>query len=400
MVAALPHTDRKLTSFHAELDSTEKDIAALEASLAMEPRDIEKRTRLAYRLYHFATLTEQAGAYRAAEKAIATAISQFGPQEDLCLLQANLDFRFHRLAQAARDLRMAPKLPERFEARSLRADLDFQQGRYQEARAEYEALIEEDRTWDNLARLAHFRGKMGDADGADRLYIDAEDELTAKEMRSFAWLELQRGVLDVARGRYEEAHAHYRRADRAYSGYWLVHEHIAEVLAATGHPEEAAALYQQVIAAALKPELLQTLGELYLSMGLAPLAAPWLDRALAAYLESAGRGEVHYYHHLADFFADVREDGASAVKWARKDIALRENFSTQTALAWALYRAGAIEEALVWIEMAMASGAVSAGLFQQAAAIHKAAGNGRESRRLMDRASAINPHHAAFHVHR
>ena len=400
MVAALPQADDKLSSFQAELNSTKTDIAGLEASLAMEPRDIEKLTRLAYRLYHLATLTEQAGVYRAAEKAIATAISQFGPQEDLCLLQANLDFRFHRLAQVARDLRIVPKLAERFEARPLRADLDFQLGRYREARAAYEALIEQDRTWDNLARLAHFRGKMGDPDGADRLYIEAEDELTAKEMRSFAWLELQRGVLDVARGRYEDAHAHYRQADRAYSGYWLVREHMAEVLAATGQPEEAAALYQQVIAATPKPELSQTLGELYLWMGLAPFAAPWLNRALAAYLESAGRGEVHYFHHLADFSADVRQDGASAVKWARKDIALRENFSTQAALAWALYRAGAIEEALVWIEMAMASGAVSAELFHQAAAIHKAAGNTRESRRLMDRASAINPHHAAFHVHR
>ena len=33
-------------------------------------------------------------------------------------------------------------------------------------------------------------------------------------------------------------------------------------------------------------------------------------------------------------------DGAKAVDWARRDLALRENSSTQAALAWALLRNG------------------------------------------------------------
>ena len=39
-----------------------------------------------------------------------------------------------------------------------------------------------------------------------------------------------------------------------------------------------------------------------------------------------GRGEVHFIHHLAGFYADAREDGAQAVKWARQDFALRQTY--------------------------------------------------------------------------
>jgi len=383
-----------------ELRKTEDDIAALQASLSRDSRDIETRTRLAYRLYHRATLTEDPQAFLAAEKAINGAMSLFGAQEDLCLLKANLDFRFHRLQEVESDLRMSPNLWGRFEAQSLVADLDFQLGRYQKARTSYEALIAQARTWDNLARLAHYLGKMGDFEGADRLYVEAEDELTAKEMRSFAWVELQRGVLDVARGRYGEAAGHYQRADRAFPGYTPVQEHMAEVLAATGRFDEAVALYTQVIDRMPKPELLQTLGELYVFRGDAEEAAPYFDRALAAYLESAGRGEVHYYHHLTDLYADVLEDGAAALEWAHKDLALRENFSTQAALAWACFRSGEVGDAVAWIGKALTSGAVSAELFHQAAAIYGAAGRPEEHARFVHLAAKVNPRYGVFHVHR
>src|SRR6185503_2828417 len=112
---------------------------------------------------------------------------------------------------------------------------------------------EEERTWDKLARLAHFHFKMGDLEKADRLYDEAVDELTAKEMRHYSWLELQRGVLDLSRGHYGKARSHYERAERAYSGHWLVQEHVAELLGAEGKNDEAEAMYRRVIARVPRP---------------------------------------------------------------------------------------------------------------------------------------------------
>src|SRR5262249_28884206 len=150
--------------------------------------------------------------------------------EDLYLLRAQLHFKFHRLDGVRNDLERVVDRADSSVFRALKADLAFQEGRYEEARRGDEDAGRRHPTGDNLARLASFRAQTGDAEGADRLYAEAEEEITAKEMRSFAWVELQRGLLDLGRGRLSEAAAHYERAGRAYSGYWLVDEHSAELL--------------------------------------------------------------------------------------------------------------------------------------------------------------------------
>ena len=129
-------------------------------------------------------------------------------------------------------------------------------------------------------------------------------------------------------------------------------------------------------------------------------ARPWFERALDAYLDSARGGGVHFYHHLADFYSDVYVDGAEAVRWARRDIALRENFSTQAALAWALYRDGQVEEARLMMRKSLSSGATDARLFANASTIHKAAGDEAEAEKYLRAASELNPRHGNFHVHR
>ena len=158
------------------------------------------------------------------------AIERLGPVEDICLLKANLDFKLHRLAETKRDLNLVPALKDRREGRVILADVAFQEGNYQASRAALEELAKEDQTWDVLARLAHIESKMGDTALADELYARAEDEITAKEMRAFAWVQLQRGLLDLSRCWLYDALAHYNVADRAYSGYWVTEEHIGDAL--------------------------------------------------------------------------------------------------------------------------------------------------------------------------
>src|SRR5207248_10776918 len=141
------------------------------------------------------------------------------------------------------------------EGRLLRADLDFQYGRYREAETGYIAAIEAERSWSGLARLAYFRGKTGDLEGADRLYREAEAELTAKEMRSYAWLEVQRGFLAFSRGGYAEARSHYDTAEAAYPGYWLVGGYQAELLGAERRHAEAIELFGRLGPANHRPAL-------------------------------------------------------------------------------------------------------------------------------------------------
>lgn len=391
---------KKQTDFEAELERIESDLSEMTGDGRDLRADGETATKFAYLLYRRGSLTGDLSELERAGAAVELAIPRVNNPADLYFLKANLDFKFHRLADVHRDLEASAELSDSLQGRTLRADLDFQEGRYEAARAGYESLVGEDPTWDDFARLAHFNFKLGDESSAERLYAQAEDELTAKEMRHFAWVELQRGLLDLSRGRYDEAQSHYERAGRAYSGHWQVDEHMAELLGARGRFDEAAALYMKVIERVPRPEFMQALGELYDFAGRHESALHWYERALDAYLESARGGGVHYFHHLADFYSDVREDGAEAVRWAGMDLALRENFSTQAALAWALYRDGRPEEARALMEKSLSSGVTDARLFSQAAAIYEAAGDGAKAQRLRRMAAELNPRHNDFHVHR
>lgn len=390
----------KATDYRAELERIEKTLADLQGNALVPPTDTEKLTTYVSSLYQRAVLAGDLAALEATEAVIDEAIRRIRFPGDLYFLKAKLAFQLHRLGDARRCLKAVPSLLTSAEGRALQADIEFQEGRYREARQGYESVLADNRTWDNLARLAYFERKLGDAALADRLYLEAEDELTAKEMRSYAWVELQRGLLDLAHGRHDEAGAHYRRADQAYSGYWLVVEHMAELLAAQGEFEEAAACYEDVVAQAPRPDLHQALSQLYTLLGRHARAKSCRVVARAAYLQSTRRGGVHYYHHLADFYADVIQDGPEAIKWARKDIELRENFSTQAALAWASYRCDRFAEAVEAIDRALSSGVQDAHLFAQAATIYHAAGRADKGASYLQMAAAINPHHDGFHVHR
>jgi tetratricopeptide (TPR) repeat protein len=393
-------SNNQKTDFDTELERIDQGIAELENDALQLPIDRVKITKLAYLQYQRASLTGNLDELSVADGTLDHAIEHLGRDGDLYFLKANIHFKVHRLADVEKDLEASTDLLQSPVGRALKADLDFQQGRYEAARSGYEALIEEERTWDTLARLAYFHFKMGDFDRADQLYDEAVDELTAKEMRHYAWVELQRGVVDLSRGNYEKAREHYERAERAYSGHWMVQEHVAELLGAEGRHDEAEALYRGVIARVPRPDFLQALGELYLSTGKTAEANDCLKRAESAFLESAQRGEVHYYHHLADLYADVFENGVEAVKWAQKDLELRRNFSTLAALAWALYRAGEFSRALELMNESLASGVKDARLFHAAGLIHKAFSPNGKADSYLQMAAAINPHYQNFHVHR
>ena len=380
--------------YAAEIGRIDDDIAALVGAT-----DPEAITRRLYRRYQKASIAGDLAGVAQIIAAIDDSLTALANPGDFYLLKANAAFKLHKLAEVDAALRVLPSVYDCDEGRLIRADLDFQHGHYQAAESGYLDVLQRERSWGALARLAHLRGRMGDATGADNLYQEAEDQLTAKEMRAYAWLEMQRGFLDFVRGRPGEAGLHYRRADAAYPGYWLVEEHIAELLGSEGSCEEAAAILERIVSTVDRPDLDQAIGELYELAGDSGCARHWEERALNAYLQSAERGEVHYHHHLVDYYADVVEDGANAVKWAYKDLQLRENFATQAALAWALYRDGQFGNAVCWIDRALASRVVDARLYFRAGEIYCAAGDKARGDELRERALKLNPAVAGFHLH-
>jgi tetratricopeptide (TPR) repeat protein len=249
----------------------ERDLAKIEKDLASPPPAASAASaaiadsalwRVGL-LYRRAALTSDFAHFKAAEKAIDEAFASVGPTEDLVLLRAQFNFKLHRLPSTKADVQALAALGTNSSLEALAADLAFQEGRYEEAKRGYlKALATNPASWDNLALLAYLQSKTGDYAGAERSYAKAQEEISAKEMRSYAWVELQKGLLDFERKRYESALAHYKKADRAYSGYWLIEEHIAEVLDLLGRTKESVALYEKIIGTTHNPEYLNALGRI------------------------------------------------------------------------------------------------------------------------------------------
>jgi tetratricopeptide (TPR) repeat protein len=342
------------TDHARDLDRLSAEIAEREAPPG--PQDAEAATRLASLRVNRASLSGDLAELRRADAALAEALGRFGPWPDLCFLRASLYLKQHRPAEASAALAAGDGLAESPDGRAVQADADLQMGRYAEARAAYERLAAETPAWDNLARLAHFEGLFGDAGKADALYARSAGELTAKELRSYAWVEAHRGRLHLRHGRVAEAEQHCELAARAYSGHWLVDRHLAAVRAAQRRIEEAAALAEDAAARTGRPELAQAAGDLLARFGAAAEARAWHERALAGYLESVRLGEVQYLHHLVEYHADVAGDGEAALPWAERDHALRPHHATQAALAWALHLSGRRDDAAELAGCVLATG--------------------------------------------
>jgi tetratricopeptide (TPR) repeat protein len=386
------------TDHARDLDRLSDEIAVL--GRPPGPQNAEHATRLASCRVNRASLSGDVSEMRRAAETLDAALEEFGPWPDLCYLRASVHLKQHRLADAVASLALGQGLAGSPDGRAIQADVDLQLGRYADARRAYERLAAETPSWGNLARLAHLERMLGDPDRADSLYAGAVDEITAKELRPYAWVEVQRGLMHLRHGRFGEAERHYERARAAYSGYWVVDEHVAELRAAEGRTDEAIALYEDAAGRAGRPELAQAVGDLHRHAGAPGEARAWHERALAGYLDSARRGEVQYHHHLAEYYADVERDGGAAVPWAERDHALRPHYATEMALAWALHRAGRQNDALDLAHRAVASGVRDPHVLRQAGVIHTAAGHASEGERLLAEATRLNPRHAAFHVHR
>ncbi|MEZ4385890.1 MAG: tetratricopeptide repeat protein, partial [Nannocystaceae bacterium] len=216
-----------------ELARVDARIAAIEARAEVTGPSWLTLETLAGAQQERAQLTGDYDDYAAAEATLAEAFALAGGETGPWMTRARLHFTLHRLDAAIADL---DKMSERFfiddrqqaAIDGLRADIAFQRGDYGVALAEFLRIADAKPNVTSLARLATYRWKTGDFDGADALYKRALESYDGTAAQPRAWLRLMRGLLDLDRGRYHEAYAHYQYAEAELSGFWLIEEHIAE----------------------------------------------------------------------------------------------------------------------------------------------------------------------------
>jgi tetratricopeptide (TPR) repeat protein len=295
--------------------------------------------KVAYLLYTRASLTTDFDDFKRAERAIDAAVENGEALDELLFLRANFNLKMHRLKLVRDDLETLRPLGESAQFTALEADVDLQEGLYETAIRGYRRAVEQDPTWDNIARVAYYTGKTGDPQGADRLYAEAQNEISAKELRSYAWVELQRGVLKFDNGDYAGALTNYRRADRAYSGYWLIQEHIAEALNHLGRTQESLAVYDRVIRDTGNPEFINAKAAIVAKHDPATARALYKQTARLYEKRFAVYPEAAIGHAITDLINNIDTD-PRLLTLAQRNVDLRPNAEAKLLLAKAYLKSG------------------------------------------------------------
>jgi tetratricopeptide (TPR) repeat protein len=335
---------------------------------------------------------DYAAAGRAYDAAFALAPKGSGPH----LERAGWNFAVHRLAAIEPDLvavdhYAVPDDGMVVAAMALRGDVFFYRGQYAQALTLYQRAQALMPTMGGDLKLANWYARMGDPDRAAGLLDEADGRITAPQQQLRAFIELRRGVLDLNRGRWDDAERHFRRANDIFPGYWLVEEQLATVRALKGNPGEAMAIFRRMAARDNLPDAYDGIAGLYRAQGDFANAQTWAAKAGAlwdqriALLPEAALG--HALDHLLAFGDPVR-----ALAVAERNYALRPYGDSATGLAAAYLANHRAADALAVLAPTLASGWVAAEPHIIASEAHALLGQGKEADDERAAALVINPH--------
>ncbi|HEY0647526.1 hypothetical protein [Phenylobacterium sp.] len=385
--AAAPSFDKTLADYNAAIASGEATTQGRMQS-ALVPLELVG-------LYaERARLTGSYDDYARAEALIARLEAQFPPSDALCLAKARLLFSLHRLRPAAQALDRCPRLAGEPDALGLRGDIAFQSGRYEEAGAIYRALVNQVGTPQTYVQLALYSAKTG-SPGEALAFMEAAEKRSfgAAPVRR-SWFALQRGLIELERGRLDEARALFALADERLPGYWLNEEHLAEVATLNGDAAAAKPVYEAVVRRTGAPEYLDALGSIEAEAGRALTARQLFARAEAAYAQRAQRFPEAIAGHALDHYLSAAPQPATALSLAEANYRNRPNGEAAVGLAKAQLLNHKPQAAARLIEQHLGRGWDTAEAYWILSLAADAAGDGRRARTAALEATRRNPRSA------
>jgi tetratricopeptide (TPR) repeat protein len=345
----------------------DSEIARLQADLRDGRSPARAAEQLGYRFISRARLSNDAGFYTVAEQAAACLESIEPNEASALLLRGHVLHQMHRFGEAEAIARRLVSMREFVLDFGLLGDVLMEQGRLTEAADAYQKMIDLKPFYQSYTRAAHLRWLKGDVDGAIDLMHSAIKAASPRDRESVAWAYSRLAMYELQRGRLKEAD---RLADSALQ---FVPDYAAALLAqgriqlARNKPAEAVATLERAAKLNPLPEYNWTLADTLRSLDRIDEAR---DAEKAVLADASGDPRT-----LSLFLSTRQEDTGRAVELAREELKNRHDVFTLDALAWALARAGQVEEASTVMDRALAEGTKDGRLFLHAAAI--AAANGR-----------------------
>ncbi|PRQ10026.1 tetratricopeptide repeat protein [Enhygromyxa salina] len=395
--------NRDATAFEAALTAIDHEIAATAERVAKQPNSWLVRDKLASLYMRRARLSgsyaDYANAQATLDEAFEIAPEGSGPM----LTRVALNFTLHRLAPlelieadlAAVEARPVVDDPTRAHIASVRGDVAFERGQYAEARTFYDAALElSPKNSTLIAKLAQWHWRAGEFDKADELYRQAEQLMLPAALEGRAWVQLQLGIMDLERGRYDDAFEHFRDGADILGGWWLLEEHIAEIATLKKLDAFALELYTEIIARTGKGEFMDAKASILLAAGDQAGATKQIELAVAVYEAQLEQFPEASYGHALGHYLDFGP-AARALELAEANHGLRPGVPAKVSLAEARLGVGDVAGAQQIIDEALATTWVSADLFWVASLVYTQVGDEARAKQLREQAVALHPTIAA-----
>jgi tetratricopeptide (TPR) repeat protein len=261
---------------------------------------------------------------------------------------AYLDYRLHRFENAENKLRSLVRTVHDVDLKKkiqrILADICLQR-----SSKTCKEKFNFGKSWQDLSSQALSKYEEGKLTQAASLYeqaasiLENDNNKNPASTRHRAWIELQRGIMNLEYERYAEALKHFEKADEIYTGYWLIQEHIAETLALLRRKNEAIQIYRRLIDETNNPEFYGALAELLSDNSEQNRLWVQGERIFQSRMQTFREAAAG---HFVNFLMKKPGAQADALRFAKEDYLRRPNPKTKLTFAKALLLNSDCEPAL------------------------------------------------------
>ena len=372
-------------------------IARLQARLRIAPRDARSWAGLGSLYVEQARVTADPTWYPKADGAFARSLAiQPASNVDALIGRGMLANARHSFAAGLRWGEQARAVnPAGAAAYGVIGDAFVELGRYPDAFATIQRMVDLRPNLASYARVAYARELQGDVAGA-AVALDAAGRV-AGNASDAAFAAFQLGELRWNAGDLASASDAYTRAVRLDPTFVPPAAALARLHAAQGDTAGAIGEYEAVIRRLPAPQYVTELGDLYQLTGHRELAVQ--EAALLDAEERLFRANgVNIDLEISLYSADHRVHLATGLRAARAEYARRKSVFVADALAWQLHVNGRDDEAIGHADEALRLGTRSALFHFHRAMIERSLGRADASRADLVQALAINPHFSILHA--
>jgi len=369
---------------------TSATVAQLEAEVRSQPGDASLLTQLGFAYQLRWRETADPSYLPRSEVALRRALRAASGEPNAVLGLGSLALVRHEFREALAYGRAARRLlPGSGRPYGVMGDALVELGRYDEAFAAFQRMVNLRPGLASYARVAYARELTGDLAGALAAMRLARDAAVGQpEPTAFTLVEIAK--LELVLGRNREALRDAQLALRVLPGYPAARLEVARIEAARSRIGRALSEARRATEAVPSPEAVALTADLLDRAGRPTEARR--ERATIAVIDrllEANGVEVDL--EAALYRADLRIRPRETVELARRAQAARPSIHGDDALAWALARAGCCREAVRFAERALRLGTQDPLLYFHRGYAEGCAGNRAAMREWYGRALALNP---------